>query len=760
MSAEDGRSDAPGARVPKAAGGLEAVTTVLRHAARAGLGRALPALAVVNQREGFDCPGCAWPEAAERGVVEFCENGAKAVSHEATSRRIGRDFFARHPVAELRAREGKWLEAQGRLAEPMRLRPGSDRFEPVAWEDALAQTGRALRALDAPGRAAFYTSGRASNEAAFLWQLFARRFGTNNLPDCSNYCHESSGTGLTEMIGVGKGTVSLEDFGLADLILVIGQNPGTNHPRMLVTLEQAARRGAAIVSVNPLREVGLVRFKHPQHPLRALRGGTPLAGRFVRVRVGGDVALLKGVMKELLALDAERGGGVLDRAFLERHTTGFEGFRAALEAQPFEPLEAQSGVARREMRELAELYAGAERTIACWAMGLTQHRFGVANVQEVMNLLLLRGNVGRPGAGPCPVRGHSNVQGDRTMGVSERPTDAFLDCLGAEFGFEPPRAAGLASVEVIEAMDRGELRAFLALGGNFAAASPDTERTERALGRLELAVHVATTLNRTHLATGGDVFLLPCLGRTERDVQAGGEQFVTVEDSMSFVHRSRGALDPASPALRSEPAIVAGLARAALGPDDSVPWEALVADYDRIRERIERVVPGFEAFNRRVRAGAGFTLPSGARTRDFATPSGRASFTAVVLPRIELGPGQLLMMTLRSHDQFNTTVYGDDDRYRGVHGSRRVVLLSADDLAERGLDEGELVDLTSHFDGETRTVRGFRTLAYDVPRGCAATYFPEANPLVPIGAFADRSLTPAYKSVPISVQRSATSARS
>jgi molybdopterin-dependent oxidoreductase alpha subunit len=544
--------------------------------------------------------------------------------------------------------------------------------------------------------------------------------------------------------------VGLDDFALADLILVIGQNPGTNHPRMLVTLEQAARRGAAIVSVNPLREAGLVRFKHPQHPLRALRGGTPLAGRFVRVRVGGDVALLKGVMKELLALDAARGG-VLDHDFLECFTVGFDAFRTGLDATPFEALEAQSGIGRREMRELAELYAGAERTIACWAMGLTQHRFGVANVQEVMNLLLLRGNVGRPGAGPCPVRGHSNVQGDRTMGIWERPSADFLARLGAEFGFEPPRAHGLSTVEAIEAMERGAVRAFLALGGNFAAASPDTELTERALGRVELAVHVATTLNRTHLVTGGEVLLLPCLGRSERDGPAASPRFVTVEDSMSFVHRSQGWLEPASPALRSEPAIVAGLARATLGAGDEVPWEAFGEDYDLVRERIARVVPGFEDFNRRVRAGAGFVLPSGARSRAFTTPTGRARFAAVDLPHIELTPGQLLLMTLRSHDQFNTTVYGEDDRYRGIRGGRRVLLLHPEDLAERGLAEQDLVDVTSHVGDETRTLRGFRALAYDVPRGCAAAYFPEANGLVPVSARDGRSLTPAYKSIAISI---------
>jgi molybdopterin-dependent oxidoreductase alpha subunit len=737
-----------------AAGGLGAVAVTLRHAARAGLGRSLSALSVVNQREGFDCPGCAWPEAAERGFLEFCENGAKAVAHEAGGRLADRAFFARTPLAELLGQSGRWLEAQGRLAEPMLRRRGAERYEPISWEDAFARSAGALRGLASPSRAIFYTSGRTSNEAAFLWQLFVRRFGTNNLPDCSNMCHESSGTGLGEMIGVGKGTVSLADFELADLILVVGQNPGTNHPRMLTTLEAAARRGATIVSVNPLRERGLVRFAHPQHPLRMLRGGTPLASRFVRVRVGGDIALLKGVMKELLALEAERPGKVLDAPFLAQHTQGFEAFRAALEALPFEPLLAESGVSRAEMRALAELYAGAERSIACWAMGLTQHRFGVANVQELMNLLLLRGNIGKPGAGPCPVRGHSNVQGDRTMGIWERPGAAFLERLGSEFAFAPPAEPGWNTVESLAALERGDAELFLALGGNFAAAAPDTAFAEAALGRCSLTVHVATKLNRTHLL-GEESLLLPCLGRSERDVQASGEQLVSVEDSMSTVHASRGWLEPASPALRSEPAIVAGLARATLGPGDGVPWEELAASYDRIRERIERVVPGFEDFNRRLREKAGFVLPSGARSRAFETPSGRAAFQVVALPRQELAPGQLRMMTIRSHDQFNTTVYGDDDRYRGIRGDRRVVLLHADDLAERGLADGDRLDLSSHFEGEIRTLRGFRAVAYDIPRGCAACYFPEANPLVPLGAFAEGSFTPAYKSVAITLARSA-----
>jgi len=749
-------SEQPPRERDAAAGGLAALAVTLRHAARAGLGRALPALSVVNQREGFDCPGCAWPEAAERGLVEFCENGAKAVAHEVTSRLADRECFARFSLEKLRAESGRWLEAQGRLAEPMLRRRGSAHYEPVGWDEALAHAARALRALPSPQRAVFYTSGRASNEAAFLWQLFVRRFGTNNLPDCSNLCHESSGSGLSETIGVGKGTVSLADFELADLILVIGQNPGTNHPRMLTTLERAARRGAAIVSVNPLRERGLVRFSHPQHPLRMLRGGTPLASRFVRVRVGGDVALLKGVMKELLALEAERPGEALDREFIERHTTGFEAFRAALDAEPWDALVAESGIERAEMRELAVLYAASRATIACWAMGLTQHRFGVANVQEVMNLLLLRGNVGKPGAGPCPVRGHSNVQGDRTMGVWERPSAAFLERLGREFAFAPPREPGWSSVEALEAMRKGEASVFLALGGNLAAAAPDTALAEAALDRCELTVHVATKLNRTHLL-GEESLLLPCLGRSERDVRASGEQFVTVEDSMSTVHRSQGWLDPASPALASETAIVAGLARATLGAEDAVPWEELAGDYDRIRERIARVVPGFEDFNRRVREGAGFVLPSGAKTRAFDTPSGRAAFVALPRPRIELAPGQLLLTTIRSHDQFNTTVYGDDDRYRGIRGDRKVVLLHADDLAERGLRDGDRIDVTSHFEGETRTLRAFRAVAYDIPRGCAAAYFPEANALVPLGAFADKSLTPAYKSVPVTLAPSGAS---
>jgi molybdopterin-dependent oxidoreductase alpha subunit len=742
----------PGMTEDEAAGGIRAIAHTARHALRAGLSRALPALRVVNQPDGFDCPGCAWPESAGHGAIEFCENGAKAVSHEATTRLLGREFWLSWPVSKLREQPHRWLEAQGRLAEPLRLRPGSDRFEPVSWNEALTRAGDALRGLASPDEAVFYTSGRASNEAAFLYQLFVREYGTNNLPDCSNLCHESSGVGLGEMIGIGKGTVSLEDFALADLILVVGQNPGSNHPRMLTTLEAAAKRACRIVSVNPLRERGLVRFGNPQEVAGLFGAGTKLAERFVRVRVGGDIALLKGVMKELLALDAERGG-VLDRAFLAEHTTGFEAFAKALDAHAFDALAAASGVPRREMRELAELYAASERTIACWAMGLTQHRHGVGNVQELMNLLLLRGNIGRPGAGPCPVRGHSNVQGDRTMGIWERPRAGFLDALDREFGIRAPRRHGYSTIEAIRAMGEGRAQVFVALGGNFAVASPDSARVEAALARQALTVHVATKLNRTHLL-GREVLVLPCLGRTERDVQRSGAQFVTVEDSMALVHRSQGRLAPAAPGLRSEPAIVAGLARATLKDRSRVPWEELVADYDRIRERIARVVPGCEDMNARVRRPGGFTLPRPPAERRFETPSGRAELREVALPRLEVPPGRLLLMTLRSHDQFNTTIYGDDDRYRGVHGDRRVVFANAEDLRALGFADGARVDVTSHCASDggeaTRSVRGFRLVAYDIPRGCAAAYFPEANPLVPLEHHAEGSLTPAYKSIVVS----------
>ena len=742
---------APRSRRSAAAGPGAVLSTALR-VGEMGLARGLDLLAHVNQVDGFDCPGCAWPEALPRHRFEFCENGAKAVAHEATRKRVTRDLFARFPIAELLAQDDRWLESQGRLTEPMWLPPGGESYEPISWDDAFARIARHLRALASPNEAIFYTSGRTSNEAAFLWQLLARAYGTNNLPDCSNMCHESSGTGLTETIGEGKGTVGLEDFELCDLILVLGQNPGSNHPRMLTVLQAAKRRGCAIASVNPLRERGLVSFANPQEPLGLLGVGTPLADLFVQLRVGGDVALLQGVAKCLLELEAATPGRVLDHVFIAAHTEGFTDWRAAIERRSFDELERASGVARDGMRELAELYARSERVIACWAMGLTQHVHGVANVREVVNLLLLRGNIGRPGAGPCPVRGHSNVQGDRTMGIWERPTPEFLDRLGAEFGFEAPRAHGHDTVSAIHALDEGRARVFIALGGNFARATPDSEQSERALRRAALTVQISTTLNRSHLVHGREALILPTLGRTERDVRGGVAQFVTVEDSMRCVHRSMGRLEPASAELRSEPAIVCGIARAALGPSHPFPWEEFATDYDRVRDRIARVVTGCEEMNQRVRKDGGFVLPSSAGAREFRTGTGRAHFSVQTLPGHELPPGQLWLMTIRSHDQYNTTVYSEDDRYRGITGNRRVVFLNSDDMTAQGIGVGQRVALTSHFRGETRTLTGFSARAYDLPRGCAAAYFPEANPLVPIDAFAEGSRTPAYKSLPISLR--------
>jgi molybdopterin-dependent oxidoreductase alpha subunit len=738
----------------KAAGGFASVVATVKHAVRQmGVRRSVDTLRQVNQPEGFDCPGCAWPDPAEPGALEFCENGAKAVAHEATSRRLTRAFFERWPIPELLEQSDHWLEQQGRLTEPLLKPAGSDRYQPVSWEHACQRIANVLNALDSPDEAIFYTSGRTSNEAAFLYQLFVRLFGTNNLPDCSNMCHESSGEAMIEVIGVGKGTVGLEDFERTDAVFVIGQNPGSNHPRMLTALRAAKRRGCRIVSINPLRERGLVRFSHPQQPLELLGRSTSISDLYLQVRVGGDVALLKGIAKELLLAEERRPGEVLDHAFIRDHTEGFEALREDLSRTSWDALVADSGVSREEMQRAAEIYIAADSVIVCWAMGLTQHRHAVANVQEIVNLLLLRGNIGKPGAGPCPVRGHSNVQGDRTVGITERPGAAFLERLGREFGFEPPSQPGLDTLQAIHAMHEGRARVFFALGGNFAVATPDFAYTAEALRRCRLTVQISTKLNRSHLVTGDEAIVLPCLGRTEADEQASGPQFVSVENSMSVVHASQGRLPPASQQLRSEPAIVAALARAVLGDRGAVPWEELVADYDRIRERITPVVPGFEDYNRRVRDPAGFVLPSSARTRDFETPSGRAHFTCHPLPDTSLAPGRFRLTTVRSHDQFNTTVYSLDDRYRGIRGDRRVLLLHSDDIDSAGLHPGDRVDITSHFRGETRTVKGFRVVPFGVPRRCAAAYFPEANPLVPIGSAAERSNTPTYKSIEVSISR-------
>jgi molybdopterin-dependent oxidoreductase alpha subunit len=737
------------------AGGLPAVTSTLAQLrAHTGWLRGTRALLALNQTKGFDCPGCAWPEPYEhRSAFEFCENGAKAVAAEATRARADAAFFARHSVSALAERSEHWLGEQGRLTEPLVLRPGAEHYQPIGWDEAFDLVARTLGALHGPDEAIFYTSGRTSNEAAFLYQLLVRQLGTNNLPDCSNMCHESSGWALRETLGVGKGTVQLEDFERAEAILVLGQNPGTNHPRMLSTLQAAARRGCRIVSINPLPEAALIRFQHPQRALELAGAGTPIASLHLPVRINGDVALLKGIMKELLEEELRRPGRVFDHGFIARHTDGYQELVESLERERWEDLVEGSGIDRSGMRAAAEVVMGARRIIACWAMGLTQHRNAVANIQEVVNLLLLRGSLARPGAGVCPVRGHSNVQGDRTMGIWEQMDDAFLDRLGARFGFAPPRHHGLDTVGAIEAMRAGRARFFFGLGGNFLSATPDTERTAQGLRRCLLTVQVSTKLNRAHLVTGQQALILPCLGRSERDQQAGGPQFVTVEDSMGLVHASHGTLPPASDRLLSEVAIVAGLG--ARLPRTTVPWRALAADYDRIRDHIAAVIPGFEQFNARIRRAGGFALPNPAREGRFLTATGNARFTVHPLPRHPLAPGQLLMMTIRSHDQFNTTIYGLDDRYRGVRGGRRVVFLNEEDMRERGLRAGQIVDLHSHEAGEQRTARRFQVVPYPIPRRCAATYFPEANVLVPLSALAERSRTPASKSIVITVAPSA-----
>jgi molybdopterin-dependent oxidoreductase alpha subunit len=733
----------------KAAGGVPAIVAAVKSISdEMGLVRGVRTLLQVNQTGGVDCPGCAWPEPdRKRSHFEFCENGAKHVADEATTKRVTPEFFQKWSVAELAEQSDQWLNAQGRLTHPMLLRRDATHYEPVSWEDAFELLAAELNSLNYPDQAIFYTSGRTSNEAAFLYQLFVRQFGTNNLPDCSNMCHESSGSALSETIGVGKGTVTLEDFDKAQAIFVIGQNPGTNHPRMLTALEHAKRNGCKLVHINPLPEVGMTRFKHPQHVLGLLGSGTKLADLFLQVRINGDVALLKGISKAVLARE-----GALDRDFIDSYTDGFESFASALQSVSWDEIVEQSGVARELIEQAAQVFVASERTIFCWAMGLTQHRNAVANIQEIVNLMLMRGQVGKPGAGFCPVRGHSNVQGDRTVGIWERPTESFLDRLGEAFDFEPPRNHGFDTVRAIQAMHDGQAKIFFALGGNFLSATPDTDFTAAALRRCRLTAHVSTKLNRSHVITADRALILPCLGRTEIDVQARRPQFVTTENSMGVVQVSRGSLAPASEELLSEPQIVARLARATFEHRTTVNWEELAGDYDKIRDAIQRVVPGFDDYNARVREPGGFYLPNAARNRVFNTASGKAQFTVHELPEHHLEPDQFLMMTIRSHDQFNTSVYSSNDRYRGISDDRRVVFLNEEDIAAAGLQARQVVDLVSHFEGEQRIARRFTVVPYDIPRRCAATYFPEANVLVPVRSVALKSNTPASKSVVISIR--------
>jgi molybdopterin-dependent oxidoreductase alpha subunit len=747
----------------RVAAGMHALAESLKFTAReTGFVRGIRDWLKINKKDGFDCQSCAWPSPDEdRHLFEFCETGVKALTSEATKKQIGPEFFRKHSIADLQEQTDHWLELQGRLVHPMVKREGASHYQPIDWNDAFELLARELNALPTPNAAAFYTSGRTSNEAAFLYQLFARQFGTNNLPDCSNMCHESSGVALKESIGIGKGCVRLEDFECTDAIFIIGQNPGTNHPRMMTTLERAKKSGATIVAINPIRETGLISVVNPnpqeyRNPLRfaakmLFNHGTPLGDSWLPVRVNGDMAAMRGIMKEMLHEEERRPGAALDRQFIDQYTTGFEEFAAHVCATPWDPILEISGLTREQIRTAAEIAMRAKRIICCWAMGLTQHKNAVATIQEVMNFLLLGGNIGKRGAGPCPVRGHSNVQGDRTMGIWERMTDAFREKLSREFQFSPPRGHGTNTVETIKKMHEGKIQFFFAMGGNFLAAPPDTEYTAKALHKCRVTAHVSTKLNRAHLITGEIALILPCLGRSEIDRQGSGEQFVTVEDSMGIINPSRGHAEPASQHLLSEPAIVAGLAKATLGSRSTVGWDGLVANYDWIRDRIERVVPGFENFNARIRKDV-FYLPNDARDRrKFNNPEGKAKFSISQLTPPNLAPDQYLMTTVRSHDQFNTTIYGLNDRYRGVYNGRRVIFMNGDDIKAAGLRQGQLVDLTSYYKDEMRTACHFMVAPMEIARRCTATYFPEANVLVSINNSADRSNTPVSKSLVISI---------
>ncbi len=734
-----------------ASAGVTGVAVAMRRAVgQMGPVRARRALTKLNQVDGFDCQGCAWPdpEAGHRHVAEFCENGAKAVAEEATKELLDREFFAQHSVAELSEKSEYWLGKQGRITEPMVLRPGSSHYEPVSWEEAYATIARHLQRLESPDQAVFYTSGKVSNEAAFVYQLFVRSFGTNNLPDCSNMCHESSGTALVETIGIGKGSVSLEDVHRAELVVIVGQNPGTNHPRMLSALEEAKANGARIISVNPLKEAGLVRFKNPQKVRGVVGGGVELADLHLPVRINGDLALFQAIGSLLVEWDA------LDRDFLATHATGFEEYAAHVADLDWDLVERATGLTRAQITEAATYFRDSAATVTCWAMGITQHRNSVGTIKEMVNVALLQGNIGRPGAGLCPVRGHSNVQGDRTMGIWERVPDHFLDALDAEFSITSPREHGYDTVGAIHALKDGDARVFFAMGGNFVAASPDTEVTEAAMRNAALTVQVSTKLNRSHIVTGGEALILPALGRSERDTTGGRDQRVTVEDSMSAVHASRGPLKPPSEHLRSEVDIVCSTALATLGADHPVPWEELRADYTEIRRRIARVVPGCEDYDSRVDTPGGFVLPHPPRdSRTFETDSGRAVLSVTPVDVLQVPEGRLLLQTLRSHDQFNTTIYGLDDRYRGIKGGRRVVFVHPDDIAALGWAEDDVVDIVSEWtdprngDYSERVARDFRVVGYQQPRGCAAAYYPETNPLVPLDHTADGSRTPASKSL-------------
>ncbi len=746
-------STPPAAKSPsKVAAGIPAILSTMKHGfSKAGVISSVSTLSRVNRFGGFDCPGCAWPDPDDhRTIAEFCENGAKAVADEATSKRITQEFWKNYTVSELSRQGDQWLNDQGRLIEPVILEAGSSNYQSISWHEAFDVIAQELVELDNPNEAIFYTSGRTSNEAAFLWQLLARAFGTNNLPDCSNMCHESSGFALNDSIGIGKGTVKLEDFNHADLILVVGQNPGTNHPRMLTALRDARKNGASVVSINPLIETGMKRFKHPQNPLEMLGTGSTIADEHLQIRINGDFALFRAV-NHLLVAD-----GSFDSDFIEEHANGFTEFRQELESIDWNEICGITGLSQDQISNLSKTIASAESVIICWAMGITQHHNSVQTIQEMVNTLLLGGHIGRPGAGVCPVRGHSNVQGDRTVGINHHCSESFASGLHASTGIEPPRATGYDAVLAAQAMLEGEAKVFLSMGGNFLSAMSDTKAISQALQNCKLTVSVSTKLNRSHLVTGSRALILPCLGRTEIDWTNSGNQFVTVENSMGVVHSSQGRNQPASSQLLSEPAIIAGIASAIERKRSmsSINWQHLAEDYDKIRSLIEQTIPGFDDYNSRVRERQGFYLPNGPRdSLKFNTDSGRANFRSHNLSHIQRDEDEFVMMTIRSHDQYNTTVYSPNDRYRGVSGGRRVVLINPEDMAKLSLSSGDSIDLNSRFNGVKRESNEWYVVEYDIPKGNIATYFPEANELIPLDSTAYGSNTPTSKSVLVSVTK-------
>ncbi|WP_299062313.1 FdhF/YdeP family oxidoreductase [uncultured Polaribacter sp.] len=742
--------------IPKSSVGVKAIASALTHIKNeVGLVKGIQLLSKINQKEGFDCPGCAWPDPDEKRafLAEYCENGAKAVAEEATKNKVSPMFFTTNSIQELSELSDYEIGKTGRITHPMYLPEGKNNYEEITWENAFKIIGDELNSLDSADEAIFYTSGRTSNEAAFLYQLFVRQFGTNNLPDCSNMCHESSGAALTETLGIGKGSVTLDDFNHADLVIVIGQNPGTNHPRMLSALSDTKNKGGKIITINPLPEVGLMNYKDPQNPLKWFGSGQDLTDLFLPVKINGDVALLKIILKLMKEKEDAKPNSVFDHQFIQEKTAGLEDFLKDLDTYSIEELLPQTGLSLEKIKKTTELIVNNKNIIICWAMGLTQHKNAVDNIRELVNILLLKGSIGKKGAGTCPVRGHSNVQGDRTMGIWEKPPTTFLDNLEKEFNFKAPRKNGFDVVEAIEAMHQKKAKVFFGMGGNFISATPDTTFTAEALQSCNLTVQVSTKLNRSHLITGKKALILPCLGRTEKDYQNNKEQFVSVENSMGVVHQSKGTLAPCSSNLLSEPAIVAGLANATL-KNSTTNWSELVSNYDLIRDKIEATIPGFNNFNKRVRVKGGFYLPNNARENNFTpTKTGKANFSNNKPSEIVLEKDQFLMMTIRTHDQYNTTIYGLDDRYRGVLNERRVIFMNEDDIKLLNLKKLDLVDLTSHFNNETREAKGFLVIPYHIPKQCTATYFPEANVLVPLKSKANISNTPTSKTVVITIKK-------